>query len=115
MTTMKSLIASFMSNSNEWKMIVSTWFANARRRLKKENKMTWSPRNRPGDDDDDDLGDIDASSEQNHSDRPCSSASDGDISVVINDTSEHDASGDMIMNVHQHQLKENHGMMIKNR
>nr|CDQ06493.1 Bm8160 [Brugia malayi] len=57
--------------------------------------MTWSPRNRPGDDDDDDLGDIDASSEQNHSDRPCSSASDGDISVVINDTSEHDASGDI--------------------
>ena len=33
---------------------VSTWFANARRRLKKENKMTWSPRNRPDDDDDDD-------------------------------------------------------------
>lgn len=32
---------------------VSTWFANARRRLKKENKMTWSPRNRPGEDDDD--------------------------------------------------------------
>ncbi|XP_078066392.1 Iroquois homeobox protein 6a isoform X2 [Mustelus asterias] len=29
---------------------VSTWFANARRRLKKENKMTWSPRNRGGDD-----------------------------------------------------------------
>lgn len=33
---------------------VSTWFANARRRLKKENKMTWSPRNRSEDDDDDD-------------------------------------------------------------
>lgn len=32
---------------------VSTWFANARRRLKKENKMTWSPRNRPGEDDED--------------------------------------------------------------
>ena len=32
---------------------VSTWFANARRRLKKENKMQWSPRNRTGDDDDD--------------------------------------------------------------
>ncbi|XP_066290381.1 iroquois-class homeodomain protein IRX-6-like isoform X1 [Branchiostoma lanceolatum] len=28
---------------------VSTWFANARRRLKKENKMTWSPRNKSGD------------------------------------------------------------------
>lgn len=34
---------------------VSTWFANARRRLKKENKMTWSPRNRSEDDADDDL------------------------------------------------------------
>ncbi|XP_016371768.1 iroquois-class homeodomain protein IRX-4b [Sinocyclocheilus rhinocerous] len=28
---------------------VSTWFANARRRLKKENKMTWSPRNKTSD------------------------------------------------------------------
>ncbi|KAG0728416.1 Iroquois-class homeodomain protein IRX-6 [Chionoecetes opilio] len=33
---------------------VSTWFANARRRLKKENKMTWEPRNKTDDDDDDD-------------------------------------------------------------
>ncbi|XP_065359987.1 homeobox protein caupolican [Calliphora vicina] len=32
---------------------VSTWFANARRRLKKENKMTWEPKNRTEDDDDD--------------------------------------------------------------
>ncbi|XP_014679537.1 PREDICTED: LOW QUALITY PROTEIN: homeobox protein araucan-like, partial [Priapulus caudatus] len=31
---------------------VSTWFANARRRLKKENKMTWEPRSRTDDDDD---------------------------------------------------------------
>ena len=39
---------------------VSTWFANARRRLKKENKMTWSPRNRCGEDgeDDDEDGDV---------------------------------------------------------
>ncbi|XP_030638480.1 iroquois-class homeodomain protein IRX-4a [Chanos chanos] len=29
---------------------VSTWFANARRRLKKENKMTWPPRNKCSDD-----------------------------------------------------------------
>ncbi|KAM4614072.1 Iroquois homeobox protein 6a-like [Discoglossus pictus] len=28
---------------------VSTWFANARRRLKKENKMTWAPKNKTGD------------------------------------------------------------------
>ncbi|XP_030644377.1 iroquois-class homeodomain protein IRX-4b [Chanos chanos] len=38
---------------------VSTWFANARRRLKKENKMTWSPRNKSSEeracDDDSDL------------------------------------------------------------
>lgn len=38
---------------------VSTWFANARRRLKKENKMTWPPRNKGSDDkkyDDDEDG-----------------------------------------------------------
>ncbi|KAJ7360617.1 Cinnamoyl-CoA reductase 1 [Desmophyllum pertusum] len=43
---------------------VSTWFANARRRLKKENKMTWSPRNRCGEkkdggDEDDPVSDSD--------------------------------------------------------
>lgn len=38
---------------------VSTWFANARRRLKKENKMTWSPQNRRGDRCDDDEDDYD--------------------------------------------------------
>ena len=36
---------------------VSTWFANARRRLKKDNKVTWSPRNRCGEDDEDDDDD----------------------------------------------------------
>lgn len=34
---------------------VSTWFANARRRLKKENKMTWSPKNKANDDQKEDL------------------------------------------------------------
>ncbi|XP_043073196.1 iroquois-class homeodomain protein IRX-4b isoform X2 [Puntigrus tetrazona] len=40
---------------------VSTWFANARRRLKKENKMTWSPRNKTSDEKecDDDQEDLD--------------------------------------------------------
>jgi len=28
---------------------ISTWFANARRRLKKDNKMTWCPRNKSSD------------------------------------------------------------------
>jgi len=49
---------------------VSTWFANARRRLKKENKMTWSPRNRTNDDDDDRQG---AGSNSDASDDECSS------------------------------------------
>uniref|UniRef100_A0AC35U223 Homeobox domain-containing protein n=1 Tax=Rhabditophanes sp. KR3021 TaxID=114890 RepID=A0AC35U223_9BILA len=58
---------------------VSTWFANARRRLKKENKMTWSPRNRTGEDDDDDLEGIDIEG-------PSSSNSDiDDISSVRDD------------------------------
>ena len=50
---------------------VSTWFANARRRLKKENKMTWSPRNRTGDEDDDDDkddGDKSDNDEKDHED-----------------------------------------------
>ncbi|GAB6032488.1 Cinnamoyl-CoA reductase 1, variant 2 [Chamberlinius hualienensis] len=38
---------------------VSTWFANARRRLKKENKMTWEPRNRVDDDEKSDIDDND--------------------------------------------------------
>ena len=36
---------------------VSTWFANARRRLKKENQMTWSPRNKASEDRDSDDND----------------------------------------------------------
>ncbi|XP_023164850.1 homeobox protein caupolican [Drosophila hydei] len=46
---------------------VSTWFANARRRLKKENKMTWEPRNRVDDDDAniDDDDDNDKNTEEN--------------------------------------------------
>ncbi|KAM4018061.1 iroquois-class homeodomain protein IRX-6 [Anomaloglossus baeobatrachus] len=38
---------------------VSTWFANARRRLKKENKMTWSPKNKPGDESKEGKSDVD--------------------------------------------------------
>lgn len=42
---------------------VSTWFANARRRLKKENKMTWAPRNKSEDEDEED-GDAARSKDQ---------------------------------------------------
>ncbi|XP_015907356.2 homeobox protein caupolican isoform X2 [Parasteatoda tepidariorum] len=55
---------------------VSTWFANARRRLKKENKMTWEPRNKMDaddvkdyDDDDDVEDDGDAATKRNRMDR----------------------------------------------
>ncbi|XP_053571716.1 iroquois-class homeodomain protein IRX-6 [Bombina bombina] len=37
---------------------VSTWFANARRRLKKENKMTWSPKNKAVDERKEEADDV---------------------------------------------------------
>ncbi|XP_029001061.1 iroquois-class homeodomain protein IRX-6a isoform X2 [Betta splendens] len=48
---------------------VSTWFANARRRLKKENKMTWSPKNKANDERKDEL---------NKSDQECVTKDSGD-------------------------------------
>ncbi|MEQ2300452.1 hypothetical protein AMECASPLE_025565 [Ameca splendens] len=42
---------------------VSTWFANARRRLKKENKMTWIPRNRSEDEEEEDAIDLERTEE----------------------------------------------------
>ncbi|TKR92465.1 hypothetical protein L596_007112 [Steinernema carpocapsae] len=62
---------------------VSTWFANARRRLKKENKMTWSPRNRTGEDDDEDI---------DPADRPSSSISFSSDVQIKNDGSSLDES-----------------------
>ena len=63
---------------------VSTWFANARRRLKKENKMTWSPRNRSedgeDDDDDDDGGDEKSGEEQDKEKRLSSKSGSGSLS-----------------------------------
>lgn len=44
--------------ANNIELQVSTWFANARRRLKKENKMTWEPKNKL-DDEDVDVSDDD--------------------------------------------------------
>ena len=62
---------------------VSTWFANARRRLKKENKMTWSPRNRSedgeDDDDDDDGGDEKSGEEQDKEKRLSSKSGSGSL------------------------------------
>ena len=50
---------------------VSTWFANARRRLKKENKMTWSPRNRCGEKKDDADEDEDGVSDSDFEEHSC--------------------------------------------
>ena len=61
---------------------VSTWFANARRRLKKENKMTWSPRNRSEDGDDIDNEDEIESSKEN------GNVSNNSADHGINDSSE---------------------------
>ena len=60
---------------SEWTVSqVSTWFANARRRLKKENKMTWEPRNKSSDghdsDDKDSFRDTDDNS-SNIGDNAC--------------------------------------------
>ncbi|XP_063838146.1 iroquois-class homeodomain protein IRX-3 isoform X1 [Ostrinia nubilalis] len=61
---------------------VSTWFANARRRLKKENKMTWEPRNRVDDDDnnndDDDHKSNDGKDALDGKDSGTGSSEDGD-------------------------------------
>lgn len=61
---------------------VSTWFANARRRLKKENKMTWEPRNRVDDEDnnneDDDRKSTDGKDILDSKDSGTGSSEDGD-------------------------------------
>nr|XP_039266131.1 uncharacterized protein LOC120341644 [Styela clava] len=49
---------------------VSTWFANARRRIKKENKMTWTPKTRCGDRDGNSSNDED--NEKDYDGRPSS-------------------------------------------
>ncbi|XP_043562940.1 Iroquois homeobox protein 5a [Chiloscyllium punctatum] len=55
---------------------VSTWFANARRRLKKENKMTWTPRNRSEDEEEEENIDL----EKNDDDEPPKSLEKGNSS-----------------------------------
>ena len=64
---------------------VSTWFANARRRLKKENKMTWSPRNRSDEDgnklDSDDDDDDDKKDDKKDGDKKDKDDDDIDINI----------------------------------
>ncbi|XP_078525596.1 iroquois-class homeodomain protein IRX-5 [Lissotriton helveticus] len=60
---------------------VSTWFANARRRLKKENKMTWTPRNRSEDEEEDENIDL----EKNDDDVTHKLDDKGDVEVEAGD------------------------------
>ncbi|KAM8967877.1 iroquois-class homeodomain protein IRX-2 [Pelodytes ibericus] len=75
---------------------VSTWFANARRRLKKENKMTWAPRNKSEDEDEDD-GDGERVKED-HSDKIQdnneASAEDEGISLHVDSMTDHSCSAE---------------------
>ncbi|CAK6954404.1 iroquois-class homeodomain protein IRX-2a [Scomber scombrus] len=75
---------------------VSTWFANARRRLKKENKMTWAPRNKSEDEDEDD-GDGERK-EVERSDKTLdnseASAEDEGISLHVDTLTDHSCSAE---------------------
>ncbi|XP_076323399.1 uncharacterized protein LOC143232174 [Tachypleus tridentatus] len=73
---------------------VSTWFANARRRLKRDNKMTWEPRNKTETDPDDnsnakknnDAEEPEIQDQVDKSDDSCedSNAGKGDVSIRSN-------------------------------
>ncbi|KAG5857134.1 iroquois-class homeodomain protein IRX-2a [Anguilla rostrata] len=74
---------------------VSTWFANARRRLKKENKMTWAPRNKSEDEDEDDG---DGERKDDHSEKNVdnseTSAEDEGISLHVDTLTDHSCSAE---------------------
>lgn len=73
---------------------VSTWFANARRRLKKENKMTWSPRNRSDDGTENEDMDDDFDNKENAGER----LSDENSNKIDNDHS--DGRKYLLSNIH---------------
>ncbi|XP_052598883.1 iroquois-class homeodomain protein IRX-2 [Peromyscus californicus insignis] len=75
---------------------VSTWFANARRRLKKENKMTWAPRNK-SEDEDEDEGDAARNKEESADkarDGTETSAEDEGISLHVDSLTDHSCSAE---------------------
>uniref|UniRef100_G3NTN7 Iroquois homeobox 2a n=1 Tax=Gasterosteus aculeatus aculeatus TaxID=481459 RepID=G3NTN7_GASAC len=75
---------------------VSTWFANARRRLKKENKMTWAPRNKSEDEDEEDG--VGERKEVEHSEKNLenseASAEDEGISLHVDTLTDHSCSAE---------------------
>uniref|UniRef100_A0A3Q0S4T5 Iroquois homeobox 2a n=1 Tax=Amphilophus citrinellus TaxID=61819 RepID=A0A3Q0S4T5_AMPCI len=75
---------------------VSTWFANARRRLKKENKMTWAPRNKSEDEDEEDADgerkEVERS--EKNMDNSEASAEDEGISLHVDTLTDHSCSAE---------------------
>ncbi|XP_071089134.1 homeobox protein caupolican-like [Haliotis cracherodii] len=70
---------------------VSTWFANARRRLKKENKMCWDGTDRDDDEDDkDDLNEKDSQADKSETEAsaPSVKSDDDDSEVQLSDISD---------------------------
>ncbi|XP_053570379.1 iroquois-class homeodomain protein IRX-2 [Bombina bombina] len=74
---------------------VSTWFANARRRLKKENKMTWAPRTK-SEDEDEDEGDGERGKDEHLKvhDSNETSAEDEGISLHVDSLTDHSCSAE---------------------
>ncbi|XP_048372060.1 iroquois-class homeodomain protein IRX-2 [Sphaerodactylus townsendi] len=75
---------------------VSTWFANARRRLKKENKMTWAAPNKSEDDDDEPDGDAERAkgAADKARDGHDASADDEGISLQVDSLTDHSCSAE---------------------
>ncbi|XP_029445797.1 iroquois-class homeodomain protein IRX-2 [Rhinatrema bivittatum] len=75
---------------------VSTWFANARRRLKKENKMTWAPRNKSEDEDEDEGDGVRSKEESSNKvqENNETSAEDEGISLHVDSLTDHSCSAE---------------------
>ncbi|XP_060040149.1 iroquois-class homeodomain protein IRX-2 isoform X3 [Erinaceus europaeus] len=73
--------------------MVSTWFANARRRLKKENKVTWAPRSKSEDEDEDDAA-RGKGSPGRAQEGAETSAEDEGISLHVDSLTDHSADSD---------------------
>ncbi|XP_078731874.1 Iroquois homeobox protein 5a-like [Lampetra fluviatilis] len=70
---------------------VSTWFANARRRLKKENKVTWAPRAKSEDEEEEEDATIDLEKTDDDAESPekglSAAAHDGEANLLNHDRS----------------------------
>ncbi|XP_030065651.1 iroquois-class homeodomain protein IRX-2 [Microcaecilia unicolor] len=73
---------------------VSTWFANARRRLKKENKMTWAPRNKSEDEDEEEADGGRSREESSKTQDHETSAEDEGISLHVDSLTDHSCSAE---------------------